>query len=68
VRAGGSLAEVTPASKYLVSTVLPDASCNEPVQYVEYVPCLVPRAPHSINKRVWSDDAFASASVTKKPR
>jgi hypothetical protein len=29
---------------------------------------LVPRAPRSINKRAWADDASASASVTKKPR
>jgi hypothetical protein len=48
--------------------VLPSASCNELVQYVEYVPHLVPRAPRSINKRTWADDASASVSATKKPR
>jgi hypothetical protein len=31
------------------------------------VPRLVPRAPHSINKRARADDASASTSVTKKP-
>jgi hypothetical protein len=65
--AGGSLAVAALASKSLVSTVLPGASCNESVQYVEYVSCLVPRAPRSINKRAWVDDASTSASVTKKP-
>jgi hypothetical protein len=34
---------------------------------VEYVSCLVPRAPRSINKRAQADDASASVSVTKKP-
>jgi hypothetical protein len=61
------LVVAAPASKSLVSTVLPSASCNESVQYVEYVSRLVPRAPRSINKRVRADDASASASVTKKP-
>jgi hypothetical protein len=56
-----------PASKSLLSIVLPGASCNEPVQYVEYVARLVPRAPRSIHKRARADDASASASVTKKP-
>jgi hypothetical protein len=54
-------------SKSLVVTILPGASCNEIIQYVEYVPCPVPRAPRSTNKRVWVDDASASASATKKP-
>jgi hypothetical protein len=40
--AGASLAIATSASKSLVFTVLPGASCNEPVQYVEYVPRPVP--------------------------
>jgi hypothetical protein len=31
------------------------------------VPRPVPRAPRSINKRAQADDAFASASATKKP-
>jgi hypothetical protein len=31
------------------------------------VPRLVLRAPRSINKRAWADNASASASVTKKP-
>jgi hypothetical protein len=65
--AGGSLAVAVLASKSLVSIVLPGASCNEPVQYVEYVPHLVPQAPHSINKRARVDDASASASITKNP-
>jgi hypothetical protein len=65
---GGSLAVAALASKSLVSTVLPGASCNQSVQYVEYVSRLVPRAPLSINKRARADDASASASVTKKPR
>jgi hypothetical protein len=66
--AGGSLAIAALASKSLVSTVLPGAFCNEPVQYVEYVSRLVPRASRSINKRVRADDASASTSITKKPR
>jgi hypothetical protein len=66
--AGGSLAVAAPTSKSLLSTVLLGASCNESVQYVEYVSRLVPRAPRSINKRARADDASASASVTKKPR
>jgi hypothetical protein len=57
-----------PGSKSLVSTVLSGASCNELVQYIEYVPCPVPHAPHSINKRARADDASTSASATKKPR
>jgi hypothetical protein len=65
---GGSLTIATPASKSLVSTVLPGASCNKSVQYIEYVSCLVPQAPRSINKKAWVDDASAGASVTKKPR
>jgi hypothetical protein len=56
------------ASKSLVSVVLPGASCNEPVQYVEYMARLVPQAPCSIHKRARADDASASMSVTKKPR
>jgi hypothetical protein len=54
-------------SKSLVFTILSGASCNELVQYVEYVPRLVTRAPRSTNKRVRADDASASASTTKKP-
>jgi hypothetical protein len=65
--AGANLAIVVPASKSLVLTVLPGASCNKLVQYVEYVPRLVARAPRSINKRTRVDDASASASATKKP-
>jgi hypothetical protein len=62
-----SLAIATLTSKSLVLTVLPGASCNELVQYVEYVPRLVPRAPRSTNKRVHVDDASASPSATNKP-
>jgi hypothetical protein len=58
---------VAPTSKSLVFIVLLSASCNELVQYVEYVPHLVPRAPCSINKRARADDASVSASTTKKP-
>jgi hypothetical protein len=54
-------------SKSLVIKILPGASCNELIQYVEYVPHLVPRAPRSTNNRAWVDDASASASATKKP-
>jgi hypothetical protein len=53
--AGGSLAIAALASKSLVSTVLPGASYNESIQYVEYVSRLVPRAPRSINKRARAD-------------
>jgi hypothetical protein len=66
--AEASLAVAVPASKSLVPIVLPGASCNELVSYVEYVSCLVPQAPRSINKRTWADDASASAPATKKPR
>jgi hypothetical protein len=54
-------------SKSLVITILPSASCNEVIQYVEYVPRPVPRAPCSTNKRVRADDTSASTSATKKP-
>jgi hypothetical protein len=66
--ARGSMVVATLASKSVVFTVLPGASCNEPVQYVQYVARLVPQAPRSIHKRARVDDASSSASVTKKPR
>jgi hypothetical protein len=66
--ARGSMVVAASASKSLVSTVLSGASCNELVQYVEYVARLVPRAPRSIHKRARANDAFANVSVTKKPR
>jgi hypothetical protein len=54
-------------SKSPVVTILPGASYNEVIQYVEYVPRLVPRAPRSTNKRAQADDTSANTSATKKP-
>jgi hypothetical protein len=54
-------------SKSPVVTILPSASCNELIQYVEYVLRPVPRAPCSTSKRARADDASASMSATKKP-
>jgi hypothetical protein len=50
-------------SKSLVIKILPGASCNELIQYVEYVPHLVPRAPRSTNNRAWVDDASGTQVI-----
>jgi hypothetical protein len=68
VKVGENLAGASSTSKSQATTILPGASITETMPYVEYVPRLVPRAPHSVSKRTRADDASAGVSITKKPR
>ena len=49
--AGGSLAGDSLTSKSQTAVMLPGVSSADPDVYVEYVPCLVPRAACSVGKR-----------------
>jgi hypothetical protein len=60
-----NLAGASLISKSQVTIVLPSASLAETVPYIEYVPRLVPWAPHS-SKRMRVDDASAGSSSIKK--
>jgi hypothetical protein len=66
VKARESLAGASSTSKSQATTILPGASIIEIIPYIEYVPRLVSRAPHS-SKRMRADDASARVSSTKKP-
>jgi hypothetical protein len=67
-KVGENLARASSTSKSHATTILPGASITELDPYVEYVPRLVPRAPRSVNKSAWADDASTEVSATKKPR
>jgi hypothetical protein len=58
-------ASVTSKSRYV--TILSSMSFGKFGHYVEYVPHLVPRAPHTTTKRARADDTSTSASATKNP-
>jgi hypothetical protein len=51
VEVGENLARASSASKFQITIILHDVSPAALDPYVEYVPCLVPRAPHSVSKR-----------------
>ena len=51
VGAGGSLAGASLTSKSQTAVMLPGVSSSNPDVYVEYVPCSVPRAARSVDKR-----------------
>jgi hypothetical protein len=67
VKARENLAGASSTSKSQATTILLGAFIAETIPYVEYVPCPVPRAPHS-SKRMRADDTSAGMSSTKKPR
>ena len=51
VETGESLAGASLTSKFQTTTMFPGVSSAVLDVYVEYVPRLVPRAPHSVGKR-----------------
>ena len=65
----GSQVGISGTSKSRTAVILPGVSFGEPdLQYVEYVPRLVPRGARSTSKRTRADDSSTSASASKKPR
>jgi hypothetical protein len=68
VEVGENLARASSASKFQTTIILPGVCPAALDPYVEYVPRPVPRAPHSVSKRAWADDASTGVSAIKKPR
>jgi hypothetical protein len=68
VEIGENLARASSTSKFQATTILPGVSSAALDPYIEYVPRLVPRAPHSVSKRAQADGASASVSSTKRHR
>jgi hypothetical protein len=65
---GESQGGITGTSKSRTVVILHRVSFGEPnLQYVEYVPRLVPRGAQSTTKRAQADDSSTSASSSKKP-
>ena len=67
VETGESLAGASLTSKFQTTMMFPGVSSAVFDVYVEYVPRLVPRAPHSVGKRGRAD-CSSGLSATKKPR
>ena len=65
VEAGGSLAGASLTSKFQTSTMFPGVSSANLDVYVEYVPRLVPRAPHTFGKRGRADSSSAPSAANK---
>ena len=65
---GESLAGASLTLKFQTTTMFPGVSSSILDAYVEYVPCPVPRAPHSVGKRGRADCSSSGLSATKKPR
>ena len=65
VEAGDSFAGASFTSKFQTTMIFPSVSSANLDVYVEYVPCLVPRAPCTIGKRGRAD---SSSSTAKKSR
>ena len=65
---GDSLAGASLTSKFQTTTMFPSVSSVVLGTYVEYVSCLVPRAPRSGGKRGRADCSSSSLPSTKKPR
>ena len=63
-----NLAEASLTSKFQPITMFPGVSSVVLDTYVEYIPRLVPRAPHSVRKRGRADCSSSSLSATKKSR
>jgi hypothetical protein len=60
---------VTRTSESRTAIILSGVSLGEPnLQYVDYVPYLVPRGTRSASKRARVDGSSTSMSVPKKPR
>ena len=66
VEAGDSLAGASLTSKFQTSMMLPSVSSAFSDVYEEYVPRLVPRAPHSGRKRGWADCSSSVLPASKK--
>ena len=68
VEAGDSLAGASLTSKFQTTTIFPGVSSVVFDVYVEYVPRLVPRGPHSVGKRGQADCSSSGLSAAKKSR
>ena len=68
VETGESLAGASLTSKFQTTTMFPGVSFAIFDAYVEYVPRLVPQAPHSVGKRGRADCSSSGLSTTKKSR
>ena len=68
VEAGGILAGASLTSKFQTTMMLPSVSSAFSDIYEEFVPCLVPRAPHSGGKRGRADCSSSAPSAAKKSR
>ena len=68
VETGYSLVGASLTSKFQTTMMFPGVSSIVLDAYVEYVPRLVPRAPHSVGKRGQADCSSSSLSATKKSR
>ena len=68
VGAGGSLAGASLTSKLQTTVMLPGVSSAFSDVYEEYVPRLVPRAPHTFRKRGRADRSSSAPSAAKKSR
>ena len=68
VEAGDSLAGASLTSKFQTTTIFPGVSSANLDVYVEYVPCLVPRAPCTVGKRGRDEGSSSALSAAKKSR
>ena len=66
MEAGGSLAGASLTSKFQATIMLPGVSSAFFDVYEEYVPRLVPRAPHTFGKRGRADSSSSAPSTAKK--
>ena len=65
---GDSLAGASLTSKFQTTTMFPGVSSVVSDVYVEYVPRLVPRGPHSAGKRGRAESSSSGLSAAKKSR
>ena len=65
---GDSLAGASLTSKFQTTTMFPGVSSTVSDIYEEYVPCPVPRSPHSVGKRGRAEGSSSGLSIAKKSR
>ena len=65
VEAGGSLVRASLTSKFQTTMMLPGVSSAFSDVYEEYVPRLVPQAPHTSRKRGRADSSSAPSAAKK---
>ena len=68
MEARDSLAGASLTSKFQTTMIFPGVSSTNLDVYVEHVPCLVPRAPHTVGKRGRADSSSSALSAAKKSR